>query len=118
DISVRHESHVLPGTFVLSASAPAASAGKVLAAAQVINNALIQTGPTGQEVESARAAVLNQLSADFSQPDSLTRRWLDVDTFKAPRPSTIATQIRSLTAADIQRVASRLFKDVAMATVV
>lgn len=116
--SVRHETHVLPGIFVLSASAPASSAGKVLSAAQIINNSLIQTGPTAQEVENARSAVLSQLSTDYSQPDSMAMRWLDVDTFKAPRPSTVATRIRSLTPGDIQRVAARLFKDVALATVV
>ena len=117
-VLVRNEAHVLPGSFVLSASAPTASAGKALAAAQVINNALIQAGPTAQEVENARALLLAQLAAELSQPDTMAARWLDVDTFKSQRPSTAATLIRSLTARDIQRVAARLFKDVSVATVV
>jgi len=48
----------------------------------------------------------------------MTTHWLDADTFKSTRPSTVATLIRSLTPADLQRVTARLFKDVAMATVV
>ena len=116
--SVRDETHVLPGMFVLSASAPNGSAAKATSAAQDIIRSLIQAGPTAQEVETARGFLLTQLSNEFSQPETMATRWLDMDTFKSPRPSTVATLIRSLTAADIQRVAAKLFKDVAMATVV
>jgi zinc protease len=118
DVSVRDEAHLLPGIFVLSASAPSGSAAKATTAAQEIIKSLIQTGPTAQELETARSAMLNQLSTEFSQPETMTTRWLDADTFKSTRPSTVATLIRSLTPADIQRVTARLFKDVAMATVV
>jgi hypothetical protein len=117
-VSVRDDAHVLPGIFVLNASAPAGSAAKATTAAQEIIKSLIQNGPTAQELESARTAVLNQLSTEFSQPETMATRWLDVDTFKSARPSTVATLIRSLTPADIQRLTARLFKDVAMATVV
>jgi len=117
-ISVRDEAHVLPGIFVLSASAPTSNAAKAAAAAQDIIKSLIQTGPTAQELESARGAVLNQLAAEFSQPETMSTHWLEMDTFKSTRPSTVATLIRSLTPGDIQRVTARLFKDVAMATVV
>lgn len=118
DVSVRSEAHVLPGSFVLRASAPTASAAKATVAAQDIIRSLIQTGPTAQEVENARALLLTQLSSELSQPDTMAARWLDVDTFKSPRPSVIVTIVRSLTQGDIQRVASRLLKDVSVATVV
>src|SRR5687767_2271344 len=117
-VSVRDQAHVLPGIFVLSASAPTGNAAKAATAAQDVIKSLIQTGPTAQELESARGAVLNRLSTEFSQPESMSTHWLDMDTFKSARPSTVATLIRSLTPADIQRVTARLFKDVAMATVV
>ena len=117
-VSVRDEAHVLPGIFVLSASAPTTNAAKATTAAQDIIKSLIQTGPTAQEMEGARNAVLNKLSTEFSQPETMSAHWLDMDTFKSTRPSTAATLIRSLTPADIQRVTARLFKDVAMATVV
>ncbi|MGZ8847546.1 MAG: hypothetical protein ACXW3C_13880, partial [Pyrinomonadaceae bacterium] len=54
----------------------------------------------------------------MSQPESMAGAWLDMDTFKSSRPSTVQTLIRSLTAGDVQRVAARLFKDVPVATVV
>jgi zinc protease len=117
-VSVRDEAHVLPGIFVLSASAPTGNAAKATTAAQDVIKSLIQTGPTAQELESARGAVLNQLSTEFSQPETMSTHWLDMDTFKSTRPSTVATLIRSLTPGDIQRVTARLFRDVAMATVV
>lgn len=117
-VSVRDDAHLLPGIFVLSASAPAGSAVKATTAAQDIIKALIQAGPTAHELETARTTVLNQLSTEFSQPETMTTRWLDVDTFKSARPSTVATLIRGLTPADIQRLTAKLFKDVAMATVV
>jgi len=118
EVTVRNEAYLLPGIFVLSASAPTTIAAKAATAAQDIIKSLIQTGPTAQELESARNAVLNQLSTEFSQPETMTTHWLDADTFKSTRPSTVATLIRSLTPADLQRVTARLFKDVAMATVV
>ena len=117
-VSVRDDAHVLPGIFVLSASAPTVNAAKAAAAAQDIIKSLIQTGPTAQELETARGAMLNRLSTEFSQPEPMSTHWLDMDTFKSTRPSTVATLIRSLTPGDIQRVTARLFKDVAMATVV
>ena len=118
DVSVRNHDRVLPGIFVLRASAPAATVAKALAAAQAISQSLTQTGPTAQEVENARMLVLAQLSADLSQPDTMATRWLDMDTFKSSRPSTVATLIRNLTAADLQRVAVKLFKGVPIATVI
>ncbi|HKO34838.1 MAG TPA: insulinase family protein [Pyrinomonadaceae bacterium] len=117
-VSVRDEAHVLPGIFVLSASAPTGNAAKASTAAQDIIKSLIQTGPTAQELESARGVILNRLATEFSQPETMSTHWLDMDTFKSARPSTVATLVRSLTPGDIQRVTARLFKDVAMATVV
>lgn len=117
-VSVRNDAHLLPGIFVLSASAPTGNAAKATTAVQDVIKSLIQAGPTAQELESARTAVLNQMSTEFSQPETMTARWLDVDTFKSTRPSTVATLIRSLTPMDIQRLTARLFKDLAMATVV
>ena len=117
-VSVRDEAHVLPGMFVLSAAAPTGNAAKATTAAQDIVKSLIQSGPTAQELEGARNAVLSKLSTEFSQPETMSTHWLDVDTFKSTRPSTVTTLLRSLTPADVQRVTARLFKDVAMATVV
>jgi zinc protease len=105
----RHEPHALPGAFVLGASAPNASVSKALAAAQQILRALAQNGPTAVELEAA-------VNRRPSQPDSFADRWLDVDTYNLAA-KTDADPITSLTVADLQRVAVRLFKDASVATV-
>lgn len=115
--SVRHEAHVLPGMFLFSAAVPQASASKAVTAAQDVMRKLSQAAPSADEVERARAALASQLSQQFSQPAGMAEAWLDVDTFKSPRPSTIATLIRSLTPNDVQRVAAKLFKDAPAATI-
>jgi zinc protease len=116
--SARHDAHMLPGMFILSASSPVASASKAVAAAQEIMRSLAQTGPTAAEVESARLSLLSEISRRMSQPESMADAWLDVETFKSARPNTVATLIGSLTASDLQRVAAKLFKNAPVATVV
>jgi predicted Zn-dependent peptidase len=118
NVSVRHEAHLLPGIFLFSASAPQASAAKAVTAAQDIMRQLSQTAPNADETERARTVVVAQLTQQLSQPAGVAEAWLDVDTFKSSRPSTVSTLIRSLTPADVQRVATRLFKDAKAATVV
>jgi len=118
NVSVRHEAHLLPGMLVFSATAPQTSALKGVVAAYNIMKALSQAPPAADELERARRSLISQLSQQFSQPAGLAEAWLDVDTFKSSRPSTVSVLLGSLTAADIQRVAGRLFKDASAATVV
>jgi len=117
-LAVKHESHLLPGMFLISLSTPNEVATKALAAAQEVTRALSQSGPTPTEVESARSLLTAETGRQFSQPETVAAAWLDVETFKSPRPSVVSTLIRSLSPADVQRVATRLFKDTAAATVV
>jgi len=104
--------------FVLSASAPTASASKAVSAAQEAMRALAQNGPTAGELERARTLLQADISKQISQIDGAAEAWLDMDTYNSPRPDTIPTLVRSLTASDIQRVADRLFRDAPVATVV
>ena len=118
NVSVRHEAHLLPGMFVFSATAPQASASKAVAAAQDIMRKLSQATPSADEFERARTMLNAQLSQQLSQPAGLAEAWLDMDTFKSPRPNTVSTLITRYTPADVQRVATRLFKDAPTATIV
>jgi len=118
NVSVRHEAHLLPGMFVFSATAPQASASKAVAAAQDIMRKLSQATPSADEFERARTMLNAQLSQQLSQPAGLAEAWLDMDTFKSPRPNTVSTLITRYTPADVQRVATRLFKDAPAATIV
>jgi len=114
----RHEAHDLPGMFVLGASTPSASASKALSGAQDVLRSLAKTGPTALEFEKARAEMLAEMSRQGSQEDlreATADNWLSMELYKLLPP---ADQIQSMTLADIQRVAGRLFKDAAPATVV
>lgn len=115
---VRHEAHALPGSFILGASAPTASAAKAIAAAQQVLRTLAQNGPTAAELDSARAAMITDLTRRASESESIADLWLDIEAFKLAAANAQASSIGSLTVADIQRVAGRLFKDASMAAVV
>lgn len=115
---VRHDAHVLPGSLTLGASVPNESASKAISLAQEIVQSLVQAGPTAAELESARSEMLADLSRRDSQSDTVADLWLDLFTFKLPPLSVQINSLRNLTSIDIQRVAVRLFKDSARATVI
>ena len=52
------------------------------------------------------------------QTESIPDRWLDIETFKLALSGDQMDVVRNLSAADLQRVAARLFKDAYVATVV
>lgn len=114
----RHEAHALPGSFLMGASAPNSSASKALAAAQQILQALALSGPTAVELETARSGMLFEITQRALQPESIADTWLDVETYKLAAANTAANSVSSLTVADLQRVAGRLFKDASLARVV
>ena len=114
----RHEAHDLPGMFVLGASVPNASAAKAIANARDVIRSLATTGPTALEFEHAREEMLAEISRENSKEDLsevTADNWLLMELYKLAPP---ANQIRSLTQSDLQRVASKLFKDPAQAAVV
>jgi zinc protease len=114
----RHEAHDLPGMFVLGASVPNGFAAKTLSNARDVIGSLAKTGPTALEFEHAREEMLAEISWQGSQEDlqeATADNWLLMELYKLPPP---AVQIRSLTPADLQRVAGRLFKDAAPATLI
>ncbi len=114
----RHEAHDLPGMFVLGASVPNALAAKAISDARDITRSLAKTGPTALEFEHSRDEMLAEISRQSSQEDlqeATADNWLLMELYKLMPP---ADQIRSLTLADLQRAASRLFKEAAQATIV
>ena len=115
---VRHDAHVLPGSFVFGASVPTASASKAVSAAQQVTRSLVQTGPTAAELERARNEMLSDMARRTSQLESIADLVLDIETFKLAPLNTQISAVQSLTIQDIQRVAARLFKDAVPATIV
>jgi zinc protease len=117
-VFVRDDAHLLPGAFVLGGAGPNASAAKAVVVAQQVLRMLAQSGPSAAELEGARAIVLADLNRRASQSESIADLWLDIELFKLAAAPAQASSIQSLTVGDIQRVASRLFKDASIATVV
>jgi len=116
-VSVRHEAHFLPGMFLMSATVPVTSASKTVASARQIIVALAQSGPAASEMEHARAEALAENYQLLSQTESLADAWLDTVTFKASSPNQSDDFLRSVRVSDVQRIATRLFKGAAVATV-
>jgi zinc protease len=117
-VFARHEAHDLLGMFVIGASVPATSAAKAFSTTEDLLKALAQSGPTATEWEKARQDMLNEIAQQNSQQDLkevTADNWLLMELYKLPTES---EQVRSLTLADAQRVASKLFKNTAAATIV
>ena len=90
----------------------------ILANARKVIDSLTTTPVTPDELERAKTEVINELSAELSKPDSFPDPWLDMDTYRLSEAQDQIALLRSVTAADIQRVANRLFKSASVATVV
>jgi zinc protease len=114
---VRNEAHVLPGMFVMGASVRSGAAAPALAAARDVLLALAKSPPASSEFERAKNEAIAVFNKQLEQPETIADLWLDVETYKlAP----VAEQVRALgqvTAADVQRLAARLFRDTPLVSV-
>ena len=117
-ISVRSESYTLPGYFLMSTSVGSADApGCVLSAKKVLDS-LIASPPTAVELDRAKRETLADLSSKLSNLEVGPEPWLDADTYRLGAIEDRAALVQAVSAADIQRLANRLFKDAPIATVI
>src|SRR5438105_3533778 len=117
-IFVHHEAHSLPGSFVLGASGPTASAAKAISSAQEVMRSLAGTGPTPSEVERARGDLLAEIMSQAVKPETIADLWLDAAAYKLPGLNAQLNSIRSLSVGDIQGIAGKLFTNASLALVV
>jgi len=115
---VHHEAHSLPGSFVLGASVPSATAAKAIASAQEVMRTLAGTGPTAAEVERARGDLLAEMMNQTAKAETIADLWLDAAAYRLPALNTQLNSVRSLSIGDIQRVAEKLFTNASLARVV
>jgi zinc protease len=116
--SVKEDEHALPGMFLFSGRASQAATAKAVSSAREIMNTLAQSGANPTEVERAKTAVASELNARANQAEAIADAALDVDTYKLSSVPQPMNDVNRITAADVQRVASRLFKDAAIAIVI
>jgi len=117
-VSVRSEGYTLPGYFVMSVAVNATEAlGSVLNAKKVLDSLMISPA-TGAEIDRAKREILSDLNSKFSSLEAGPDAWLDADTYRFGAIEDRSALIQTISAADVQRLASRLFKDTPIATVI
>jgi predicted Zn-dependent peptidase len=117
-VFARSDSHALPGSFLMGATVNAQSAADSLANARKVMESLIATAATADELERAKTEAINEVSGTLAKPEAAPDPWLDLDTYHLSATQDQVAMLRSVTAQDIQRVAGRLFKNPAVATVI
>ena len=108
-VFVRSSAYVLPGAFVIGAAVTDLTVTDSLANARKVIESLMSTAPTTGELERAKTDVMAELSTTLTKPDALPDPWLDADTYHLSAPQDQLALLRAVTAADVQRVANRLF---------
>ncbi len=117
-VFVRSEANVLPGAFVLGAAVNTDKVGDALANAKKVLESLVSTPATAAELDRARTEVVNELTAISTKAEMTPDPWLDAATYRLSAVQDQTALLRAVTAGDIQRVANRLFKNAAVASVV
>ena len=115
---VRSEAHVLPGSFVMGAAVSTEKAADAVASARKVIESLITTPATAAELDRAKNEVVNEATVAGAKTEAVPDPWLDADTYRLNAIQDRAALLRAVTPADIQRVATRLFKNAAIASVV
>jgi predicted Zn-dependent peptidase len=104
--------------FVMGTTVDYLLAGKALAAAQEVITSLGRSPVTTTELEQAKTELVALANKESSKAEGMANIWLDGDTYGLP---SMGEQMRSVSAAspgDLQRVATRLFRDDTFASVV
>ena len=116
-VFVRHDARKLPGIFVMGATVNTSAAMKTLTAAKEVVKSLTATVATPAELEQARSEVLSSVTKAFAQPEGDADAWLDMDTYQLPSMSDQISLLQKASAADVQRVGTRLFTNAPVASV-
>jgi zinc protease len=115
---VRHDGRALPALFLMGARVNSSEAKAVLEAGQHVLDSLAATPVSSSELESAKAELIAQINRQQFAQDEMIEAWLDIDTYDLPSLSEQQRHRSAITAADLQRVAARLFRGSPIASVV
>ncbi len=116
NLLVRHEAHAVAGLWQMSAQVQSAAAAQTLETARATLRTLVSTPPTAAELEQAKGEVVFALK-QTQQPDiALAEQWLDSASYST---STSAERraLDELNPIEVQRVAARLFRAAAAASI-
>lgn len=110
--------HVLPGEMIVRVSSATDRAAETLNAARAAISKVVTEKIDSKAFAEAQSELSNAISAMLAKPETAAELWLDAETFKAARAGERLTRVKSVTAADAERVAARLFKDAPQAIVI
>lgn len=106
----RHDAYAAGGVFTASAPAgTAAAAAQTLEAARAVLQALATTQASETELELARRTAAATLADGLKRPEGVADAWLDEHTYGGQSVNETIRAVNSLSAAEVQRVAARLF---------
>ena len=108
-VFARNDAFMLPGAFVMGAAVNDMTVADSLAKARKVIDSLMSTPATPEELERARIEVISELSSIITKPDAVADPWLDADTYRLSAHQDQLALLRSVTPAEVQRVANRLF---------
>lgn len=117
-IFVRHEAHVLPGMFVMGAGVDTLLVATSLKQAREVMQSLMSVPVTDAELTQARNEISAQRAKELARPEGITRVWLDTDTFGLQSNTLETSALDAVSPGELQRVATRLFKDAPVASIV
>jgi len=112
---VRQEAYLLPGIFVMGATVNGTAVAKLLENARSILKSLVVLL---SEIEKAKNETVASMSPRLSKDDATANAWLDIEAYTLPTINEQTRAWNSVSASDLQRVAARLFRDNAIASVV
>ena len=113
---VRSDTYVLPGQIVMGTAVESQKIPDAIAAAHKALDSLLTTPPTTTEIDRAQKEVVAEMPV--ARPDNIADAWLDMHTYRLAAPRDAVAALQKVSPADVQRVAVKLFKDAAIATVV
>jgi len=108
---------MLPGMFVLGTAVSSSQVVESIGNAKKMIESILSNPVSTAELDRAVRESLAE-SGSISPGEIEADSWLDMATYRLPVAQDRATSIRTVSAADLQRVAGRLFKDASIATVV
>ncbi len=117
-VFVRSESYVLPGMFLMGTTVSSQMVPDSVGSAKKVIDSLTSNPITTAELERAKREALAELSSTVSRSENSPDPWLDMDTYRLAAFQDPVATMQSVSVTEVQRVATRLFKDAAIATVV
>ncbi len=117
-IFVRNEPHILPGMFVMGASVDNLLVAQTLKSAREVLKSLGAAPISAVELEQARGEAVAQFTKTLERPEGLAGAWLDIDTFGLASINEQMQSFSTVSPNDLQRLASSLFQESQIASVV